>query len=303
MVRPSMALRSRRFRILAGLLLAAVLCLVALTLDPSYLRLHLFLLAPLLALALLPPRPLQSAPREIRLVGHVIPLVVAAIACVFSASWDNFLAAKGVWTVEADRMIGTAGFMPFEEYLWFIDHTLLASVWVLDLWSTKGQRSVPSTAPRRAARIAGAALCLVATIAGLWLLQFDRSLYLGVILSFMSPVAGLQWWIGGHLLLQQRREWLLGIAVPSLYFVLLDTWAIHQDVWRISVRYTTGALLFGIQAEQILVYSTTTVLVVQALVIALRMTENLLQRKDEDESVWAALIREVVSSIQLAEIA
>jgi putative membrane protein len=273
-----MAVR-RKIRSVVLVLLGGALGLAALTIELSYPRLHLFLLAPLLALALVPPRPLESAEREVRRGAYVITVVLTAIAFAFSCLWDNLPAWRGVWTVEAHMTIGTAGFMPFEEYFWFIDHTLLASFWVLRLWSSRRTRSESFATSRRETRTIGAGLCLLAALCGLWLLQFERTFYLGVLLSFMSPVAAFQWWFCGHLLVQQPREWIMGIAVPSIYLLLLDTWAIHRGLWRISQTYTTGLHLFGVQLEQILVYTTTTALVVQPLVSTLRATEIGLQKE------------------------
>jgi lycopene cyclase domain-containing protein len=212
-----------------------------------------------------------------------LPLALAGIAFAFSCVWDNLLAWRGVWIIEANMVVGTAAFMPFEEYFWFIDHTLLASVWVLVLWSRKQTLSDPMVPPRRAARAVGAGLCAVATLAGVASLQEPRTFYLGVILAFMSPVIGSQWWLGGHLLLQQPREWVLGIAVPAAYLLLVDTWAIREGVWRISEQFVTGRGLSGVTVEHLLLYSATTALVVLPLVIGLRLAELQLQVEAQAE--------------------
>jgi 15-cis-phytoene synthase/lycopene beta-cyclase len=247
----------------------------------TYTRLHLFLLLPLAALALVPPRPLHSEPQQIRQVGYRMPWILAAIAFVFSCSWDSLIAWKGVWVVEADMVVGSAAFMPFEECLWFVDHTLLASVWVLVLWSRKRTGARPSALPHWPARVVGAALCLLVTTLGLQLLRADQTFYLGVVLTFMSPIVGFHWWMGGHLLLQQPREWMLGIAVPSAYLLLLDTWAMREGVWRLSEEYVTGVRAVGLPIEHLLLYTVTTALVVLPLVASLRAAEPQFLERDQ----------------------
>jgi lycopene cyclase domain-containing protein len=241
--------------------------------ELTYTRLHLFLLLPLLALAVTPPRPLQSAPPQVQRVGYRMPLLLAAIAFAFSCTWDILLAWRGVWTVAADMAVGSVAFMPLEEYLWFVDHTLLACVWVLVLWSGRPTRNDTALAPRRTARVVGAVVSLLVMLCGLQWLQGERTFYLGVILSFMSPVIGFQWLVCGHLLLQQPREWLLGIAAPSAYLLLLDTWALREGVWRLSERYTTEVTMLGVPLEHLLLYTVTTTMVVLPLVSTLRMAE------------------------------
>jgi len=270
------ALRGQGLRVLAGLLLAAGLLLLAFRMELSYFRLHLFLLGPVIVLALVPPRPLQDAPRKLRRTGYLMVPVMILVVAAFSTVWDNYVASWGVWTFDSHAMLGTAGFIPFEEYFWFIDHTLLVSFWVLSLWSVKQTRPMLSARPSRKPCLVGAVLCLATAAAGVVMIRFDPTFWLGVILAFMGPVSAYQWWSGGHFLLEQRREWLLGIAVPSLYLIGLDTWAIHEGVWAISEQFTTGVRILGVQIEQILIYSYTTTLVAQAFVAYLRRTEVLL---------------------------
>jgi lycopene cyclase domain-containing protein len=199
--------------------------------------------------------------------------MLAAIAFAFSCTWDILLAWRGVWTVGADMAVGSVALMPFEEYLWFVDHTLLVCVWVLVLWSQKPLRIETAPAPQRAARAVGVALCLAVALCGLQWLRQAETFYLGVILAFMSPVIALHWWVGGHLLLQQPREWVLGIAVPSAYLLLLDSWAISEGVWSLSEQYTTGIRLLWLPLEHLLLYTITTAMVVLPLVSTLRMAE------------------------------
>ena len=289
------ASKSRRLYIVIAMLVAfaAISYIVALTIQLSYILLHIFLLIPFLGLALIPPRPLKSEQREIRLIGFGLIGAVAGIAVIFSTFWDNIIAAKGVWEC-LQCHLGTLGHMPIEEYLWFINHTLLAGFFILSLWSSKKKVAPPPPTPRKTMRIIGTVFCFSIMILGLWLVQYDQSFYLGVILCFIGPVLGFLWWLGGHLLWQQRRQWLWGIAIISIYVLFLDTVAIYDGIWVISDAYTTGIALFGIKLEQILIYTLTTSLVVTTLVVCLRTTEINLEKEDKD-----GLLKQVVQMVKL----
>ena len=147
----------------------------------------------------------------------------------------------------------------------------LATIWVLSLWSPDpGPSTVRLSQPvRKGVTIA----LLVLAVVGVVLIQTEATLYLGVIFAFMAPVIAFQWWVGGHLLLHRKKEWALGILGPSIYLITLDQWAIREGVWVISDRFTTGIRILGVQLEQVLIYSVTTALVVNATVMVLRGME------------------------------
>ena len=285
--------KSGLVRIIAGCALGIFLLILGFNMELTYFRLHLFMLAPILAMIIVPPVPLLSEPREIKVIGYTTPLVIAVMAVIFSTVWDNIIASKGVWTFQASTMVGTAGHIPYEEYFWFIDHTLIASVWTLSLWSTRKTRSLPPTDPAKGIRIAGTAACLLLTIIGAVMVMFDSTFFLGIILIFMLPVIGYLWWIGGHLFMQQLRELILGVSVVSIYVLILDSWAVREGVWAFSETYTTGIKLMGVTLEQLGIYSLTTCLVAPSVLVCLRVTEIILQQGFDEKSIWKALLKSV----------
>jgi lycopene beta-cyclase len=59
---------------------------------------------------------------------------------------------RGVWGYGADRVIGTIGYVPVEEYLFFILQPLLTGLWLyLVLTGARG----PTPVPRLPARTTG----------------------------------------------------------------------------------------------------------------------------------------------------
>jgi|GEM_PF-535008 len=257
--------------------------------ELTYACVHIFLLLPLVLLMFLPPSPLSQEDPTVRKIGCILPFVLSGVAFYFSSFWDNFIASKGVWTFDASKMLGTAGSIPFEEYFWFIDHTFITVFFVVSIWVSA---PIPEQGNSRwLFRLVAVLFCGAVSYWGYTLLDNNNTLYLAIILTYMFPMIGIQIAAGGHLLLQQQRQWLLGILVPSVYLIGLDRWVIAQGVWAISDNYTTGINLLSIKLEQILIYSTTTALVAQTTGILLRLVEVYKARHLQEESVLWTLTK------------
>ncbi|MFN3179873.1 MAG: lycopene cyclase domain-containing protein, partial [Thermus sp.] len=89
----------------------------------TYLQFHLtFLLPPLLILLLL------ARPRPPRLWAY---LLMPLIALVYTTPWDNYLVWKGVWGYPEGRVLLRIGYVPLEEYLFFLLQPLLTGALLL----------------------------------------------------------------------------------------------------------------------------------------------------------------------------
>ncbi len=186
------------------------------------------------------------------------------IALLYTTPWDNYLVWRGVWEYGADRVIGTIGYVPVEEYLFFVLQPLLAGLWLYTL--------LPASEPAAAApnsRWIGALMYAAAAVAGILLLRRVDGTYLGLILSWAAPVLALQWAYAGRKLWARRRVWLLGIAGPTLYLWVADAIAIHLGIWRISERYTLGPAVGPLPLEEAVFFLVTNLLVVQGLLLFL----------------------------------
>ncbi|HEY9846209.1 MAG TPA: lycopene cyclase domain-containing protein, partial [Candidatus Caenarcaniphilales bacterium] len=105
-------------------------------------------------------------------------------------------------------------------------------------------------------------------------LQWDATVYLGLILVWAGPVLALQWVVGAAQLWAAKRIWLMGILVPTLYLWLADRIAIAQGIWSISEEYTTGLHLFGLPIEEATFFLITNLMVVQGLSVLLLLGKN-----------------------------
>jgi len=73
-----------------------------------------------------------------RLITRRFLLAVAALlvlCVVYTTPWDNYLVATGVWSYSKSLVIGpTFGYVPVEEYVFFVLQTLMGAFFTLWLW-------------------------------------------------------------------------------------------------------------------------------------------------------------------------
>ena len=226
----------------------------------SYLAFHaVFILPPLLLLGWTERNRLQRIhPR-----AGLFLLVMAAVALIYTTPWDNYLVRIGVWSYGADRVVGTIGYVPIEEYLFFVLQPVLTGLWLYRLLPS------PPAPVERAARWGGALVYAAAALGGVLLLQRPEGTYLGLILAWAAPVLALQWAYAGGEIWARRRAWALGVAAPTLYLWAADAIAIRSGIWRISEVHTLGPSLGPLPLEEAAFFLVTNLLVVQGLILFL----------------------------------
>ena len=164
--------------------------------------------------------------------------------------------------------------VPYEEVVWCVDHTIIVGFWVMSIW--RADRPVPKTrgSSLLGFRCAAAVACLAIAYYGYILLGKEpKYLYLAVQLMWMFPNIAIQYFLVGHMYVQYAREYVLGIIVPSLYIIVIDTWARYRNVWRISEGLVVEGSVSGLVFEEMLIYVLTTALVAHGVIGALRSTE------------------------------
>ena len=226
----------------------------------SYLAfLLVFIVPPLLVLAWTQRRRLSAVhPRAGLFLG-----LMALIALVYTTPWDNYLIWRGVWAYGSDRVVGTVGYVPVEEYLFFLLQPLLTGLWLCSLLPT-----APSMATN-ASRWVGALVYAAAAVAGGLLLTFEKGTYLGLILAWAAPVLALQWAYVGREIWARRRVFALAVGVPTAYLWAADAVAIHLEIWRISPAHTLGPSLGVLPLEEAVFFLVTNLLVVQGMILFL----------------------------------
>ncbi len=227
----------------------------------------LFIAFPIVILAILPPRPLS---------GHSgrklwLPLaLVCAVALVYTTPWDNYLVYRKIWFYGPDRVIGVIGYVPIEEYLFFLLQPVLTGLFLYHVMARNpltGNTIKESLTPR----VAGAAFFLTSTVIGAILLAtgWNRGYYLGLILAWACPVLCIMWGIAGPLLWGLRRQVGFSIIVPTLYLWIADRIAIASGIWDISNTYSLNLDPLGLPVEEATFFLLTNILVVQGIILFL----------------------------------
>ena len=170
----------------------------------TYLAFHLvFLLPPLLILLA------TGFPRPPRLWAY---LLMPLIALVYTTPWDNYLVWQGVWGYPEGRVLLRLGYVPLEEYLFFLLQPLLTGAFLHRV------AGAPPPGAGGLARVVGGGMWLLLAALGVLLLALGgRYLYLGLTLAYFAPVFVLQWAFGGDLLWGWRRALLRGAGLRTLY--------------------------------------------------------------------------------------
>ncbi len=192
------------------------------------------------------------------------------IAFVYTTPWDNYLVYREVWGYPPGRVLATIGYVPVEEYAFFLIQTLAVGLLLFAVARALGPQDHfdPGRAGERV-RALGAALLLGGAAAGVLALMTEAGTYLGLITAWALPVIALQWAFGGDLLLRRWRLVAIAISLPTLYLWLADRLAIGWSIWWISPELTIGWRPLGLPFEEALFFVVTNVLVTFGLVLAL----------------------------------
>jgi lycopene beta-cyclase len=230
----------------------------------TYLQFHLVFILPVIAaLVIAQRRPMGGvgATAAWRAIGLVV-----LIAFVYTTPWDNYLVYRQVWWYGPDRVLATIGYVPVEEYLFFILQPILTGLFLIFV---RGRTRIDDGRVPKWWLPLHISFWLVATTTGVVMLFGTASLYMGLILAWASPVLAGMAWLGADRFWRQRPAWALAIAVPTLYLWFADRTAIALGIWDISETYSFAVRPLGLPIEEALFFLVTNVLVVQGVMLFL----------------------------------
>ena len=198
--------------------------------------------------------------------AHVI------IAVLYTTPWDNYLVATGVWSYNPDLVTGIViGYVPIEEYTFFVVETILAGLW---WWFLARRLSPPATEfkPNRTLIRSSAGVLIVVWVVFTYLFFFGdvKWTYLSIILFWALPAILPQLLFGADILWHYRKLVFWAIMVPGTYLSLMDIVALTDTTWSISKEQTTGILFFGIlPLEEVVFFFITNVLITFGMTLLL----------------------------------
>jgi len=213
----------------------------------------------------LPPS-LSQLPAWLLVVG----LMIAAV--VWTTPWDNYLVATGVWYYDPNLVSGiVVGWVPIEEYTFFVLQPLLTGLWVLWLGRYTRPAAWPPVKRPLFNRVATGVIALIwlASVA-LLLSGWKPGTYFGLQFGWLLLPIIPQTLLGADVLWHQRRVVIPGVVVPWLYLSAADFLAISSGTWTIDPAQSTGILLGGVlPIEESAFFLVTNMLIVFGLVLFL----------------------------------
>jgi lycopene beta-cyclase len=218
------------------------------------------------------------------LLLHVI------IAVVYTTPWDNYLVATGVWFYNPALVTGlTIGWVPVEEYTFFILQTLLSGLWFYYLARKIAVPDIFQPA------ILWKRLIILLPFGILWFwavsaffLGPDSLTYLSIILAWALPPIMLQILFGADILWHYRRPVALSLITITLYLAITDSLAIRSGTWTIAPDQSTGILIAHVlPVEEMIFFFVTNVLIVFGILLLLALESR--QRVDNIRTMIASI--------------
>jgi lycopene cyclase domain-containing protein len=202
------------------------------------------------------------------------------LAVVYTTPWDNYLVATGVWYYNPDLVTGLLiGYVPIEEYTFFILETILAGLW---WWFLARRLSAPGFG-KTSARInefkPNKLLVYFSTgvLVFIWIISIylffvgdPKWTYLSITLFWALPAILPQLLFGADILWHYRKLVFWAIMVPGPYLSLMDIVALNETTWSISATQTTSILFFGIlPLEEVVFFFLTNILIAFGMTLLL----------------------------------
>ncbi|MEZ4703383.1 MAG: lycopene cyclase domain-containing protein [Rhodothermales bacterium] len=221
----------------------------------TYLQFHLVFILPPLAVLLG-----MALRRGLPAGAWKALLWTTLIALIYTTPWDNYLVYASVWVYGPERVLGTIGYVPLEEYLFFLLQPLLTGLFYLLFFA-----ATPPGDRNGGPGVVAVMLALAAAGAGMLLWGAEKWTYLGLILAWACPVLAGMWFYGGGYFGTRWRAMWLAALLPSVYLWIADRIAIGLGIWTIAESTSTGIMLLGLPVEEATFFLLTDLLVVSGV--------------------------------------
>lgn len=193
---------------------------------------HLYYTIPPTVILYLLMRPLISNFERLKI------FILCALAVLYTTPWDNYIVYHKAWWYRKDAVLGTIGYVPIEEYLFFIIQTILTSLWTAacSRWTIHSLHlRQPSKAKYFVIQYVVLSVMLSAVVLG-WThaVPGTKTFYLGSITWWTMLVVIFLWYIAGVYIYERIQMVLLCVLVPSVYLCYVDVIALRARVWHIN---------------------------------------------------------------------
>ena len=211
------------------------------------------------------PSNFRAWPLWAAIVLHVV------VAVVYTTPWDNYLVATGVWYYNPALVTGLVlGWVPIEEYTFFVVETILAGLWIGFLMRRmRFDRPGPLQPRWRIVPVVILGIIWLGSVA-LLISGWPPGTYLSLLLAWALPPIMLQLGFGGDILRRYGRLVLTVIVSLTLYLSIADFFAIGSGTWEINPTQSLHWLIGGVlPVEEVIFFLITSVLVTFGIVLVL----------------------------------
>jgi lycopene cyclase domain-containing protein len=196
---------------------------------------------------------------------YAVIAAICAVALIYTTPWDNYLVATRVWWYHPELVTGIViGWVPIEEYTFFILQPILTGLWLVCLARRLG--SPPARIDTRHAGMqrwgALALLSILWAISLVILFTGKQPLtYMALLLAWALPPLMLQVGFGGDILWHYRKLIMLTLIPATIYLCIADALAIESGTWTISPEQSVNFFVGGLPFEEIVFFFVTNVMI------------------------------------------
>lgn len=235
----------------------------------TYAKFHLIFNAPLLLLlALWPGQALWQAP-------YFFPcLVLLAVVMIFTSPWDNYAVARGIWGFPREKFSFRLGWLPVEEYAFFIIQSLEVMLLQALLFA-----ALPQAESLHKIQLLSPTLWIpCAVFFFLWMAvgfakrglrhRSPRYHYAWHLFYWFLPVILIQWIIAWPIFLPRLDLILIPTVLIGTWLSFADYIAIGKGIWHFDEKQITGWKLRGLMPwEEVAFFYLTSLLVSQSFLM------------------------------------
>jgi lycopene beta-cyclase len=208
--------------------------------------------------------------------GDVLAMGLVLLAVmIFTTPWDNLAAKWGIWGFPPGKYLARIGYLPVEEYLFFVLQSVNVMLAVRALfhffpdWLTSFETRISR----------GMLYCLAASIIP-WVLVTVQLRWLrrkvgprvnyAIHLAWFLPVIYAQWVLAPPLYYAHAGLLALVTVAFGVYYTLADLVAVRSGVWFFDEKQITGVKLDSLLPwEEVAFFFLTTLLVAQSYLLLL----------------------------------
>jgi lycopene cyclase domain-containing protein len=196
-----------------------------------------------------------------------LPIIILSfIALIYTTPWDNYLVANKIWWYDSSKVLGIiVGYVPIEEYSFFILETIFVSLLV----SISYKHNIIQISDDFKLSFSKTKVLFLTFLIFLWLFSISTFFigisylnYLNLLLIWSIPPIFIQLFIGWSIFFQKGTRLISLTFLIGGYLSLSDAIAIYLGIWTINPNFITGVKFYSLPIEEMLFFYITTILIV-----------------------------------------